>query len=77
MPKSASKANAAKQLAGLLNCDRIVAFGDGVNDAALFDIADESYAVSNAVDIIKQRATGILGANDDDGVAKFLLEHFK
>ncbi len=77
MPKSASKANAAKQFAGLLNCDRIVAFGDGVNDAALFDIADESYAVSNAVDIIKQRATGIIGANDDDGVAKFLLEHFK
>ena len=76
-PKSASKANAARQLANLLGCDRIVAFGDGINDVALFEAADEAYAVSNACDELKRIADGIIGSNDDDGVAKFLLEHYK
>ena len=77
MPKVASKANAAKQLKKLLQCDKIVSFGDAVNDIALFEVSDESYAVANAVDILKEIATGIIGSNDDDGVAKFLLEHFE
>lgn len=76
MPKAATKANAAKQLKDLLKCDRIVSFGDAVNDTALFDVSDEAYAVSNAAEILKERATGIIGSNDDDGVAKFLLERF-
>ncbi len=77
MPKSASKANAARQLAKMLGCERIVAFGDGINDAELFKAADESYAVGNAVDPLKELATGIIGTNDSDGVAKLLLRHFK
>ena len=77
MPKSASKANAVRQLAKLLGCCRIVAFGDGINDIALFEAADESYAVSNACDELKRIADGVIGSNDDDGVAKFLLERCK
>ena len=77
MPRSASKANAARQLAKLLGCNKIVAFGDGINDTPLFEIADEAYAVGNACDELKRIADGVIGTNDDDGVAKFLLEHYK
>lgn len=75
MPKAATKAHAARQLAKLLGCDRIVAFGDAVNDIPLFEAADECYAVSNAAAELKARATAIIGCNDEDGVARWLLDH--
>ena len=42
----------------------------------MFLTADESYAVENADPALKHLATGIIASNNDDGVAKFLLEHF-
>lgn len=77
MPLQTSKANAVLRLKEFLGCDRIVAFGDHYNDLDLFQIADEAYAVENAVDELKEAATGIIASNDDDGVARFLLEHLK
>lgn len=75
MPKAASKANAALELKALLGCEKLVAFGDGLNDIDLFRVADEAYAVENAVPELKAIATGIIGGNQDDGVAKWLLEN--
>ena len=75
MPKTTSKAHAARRLKELLGCERVVAFGDGPNDIELFDVADESYAVANAVPELKCRATAVIGSNEDDGVAKWLAEH--
>lgn len=75
MPKTATKAHAARQLARLLGCDRIVAFGDAVNDIPLFEAADACYAVANAATELKARATAIIGCNDEDGVARWLLDH--
>ena len=75
MPRGASKAEAAKQLKEYLGCERIIAFGDGKNDIDLFELADECYAVENAVDELKAIATGIIGRNDEDGVAKWLEEN--
>lgn len=72
MPKAATKAQAARQLARLLGCGKIVAFGDGVNDLPLFDEADECYAVSNAADALKARATAVIPSNDEDGVVRWL-----
>ena len=77
MPKDAAKANAVLQLKSLLDCDRIVAFGDGANDIDMFEIADECYAVENAVDELKKIATGIIESNDNNGVAKWLEENVK
>ena len=77
MPKAASKSNAAMQLKKLLDCDRLVVFGDGKNDLDLFEIADECYAVQNADEELKKKATGIIGANDEDGVARWLREHYQ
>lgn len=76
MPKNSSKANAVKKLKNYLECDKIVAFGDGENDIEMFEAADECYAVENAVERLKQIATGIIADNDSDGVAKWLLENF-
>ena len=54
-----------------------MAFGDGKNDIDMFEIADESYAVENAVDELKAIATGIIENNDSDGVAKWLYRLFE
>jgi len=74
MPKSASKANAIRQLRDLLGCQKVVVFGDGKNDIDMFEMADEAYAVSNAVDELKQIATGVIGSNHEDAVAKWLRD---
>lgn len=76
MPKQASKANAVRQLADMLGCDHIIAFGDGINDIDLFEAADEAYAVENAVPELKQIATAVIDTNDNDGVAKWLCERY-
>lgn len=75
MPLSASKSNAARQLKVLLGCGRMVAFGDGKNDIDMFELADESYAVENAAPELKAAATGVIGGNNEDAVAKWLLKH--
>lgn len=77
MPFGASKANAIRQLKRRLGCDRLVVFGDGKNDVDMFELADEAYAVENAVDELKQIATGVIDSNDDDGVARWLAQHYK
>lgn len=75
MPKTASKANAIRQLKEKLGCDRVVAFGDGKNDVDMFRLAEESYAVANAVPELKAIATGIIGSHDEDAVAKWLMKY--
>lgn len=76
MPKSVSKASAVIQLKKLLNCEKVVAFGDGINDLEMFGIADECYAVQNAADELKNRATAVISGNNEDGVAKWLENNF-
>ena len=74
MPAGATKASAAVILRDMLGCGRIAAFGDSINDKALFEIADERYAVANAAPELKALADRIIPANDEDGVAKTLSE---
>ena len=75
MPKAASKANAIRQLKERLGCDKVVVFGDGKNDIDMFELADEAYAVENAVEELKEIATAVIGSNNEDGVAKWLKEY--
>ena len=72
MPRKATKANAILKLKELLGCDKIVSFGDAINDIPMFQISDECYAVENAVDKLKQMATKVIESNNNDGVAKWL-----
>lgn len=75
IPQGVSKASAIQKLKDMLGCDRLVVFGDGINDRDMFRMADESYAMSNAVGDLKALATGIIGSNDDDAVAKWLQQN--
>lgn len=72
MPLEASKSNAIKQLQAMLDCKKLIVFGDGKNDIDMFQIADESYAVANAHEDLKKYATEVILSNDEDGVAKWL-----
>lgn len=72
---SASKANAVKILAGLLNADHIVAYGDNVNDLPILEIADDSVAVENAVEPVKAIASRVIGPNIEDSVAEDIYRH--
>ena len=75
MPKGVSKSSAIKRLKEMLGCDRVVVFGDGLNDLDMFRSADESYAVGNAHPDLKKYATAVIGSNESDGVARWLLEN--
>jgi Cof subfamily protein (haloacid dehalogenase superfamily) len=72
VPANVSKAAAVKKLASLLGANRLVVFGDNLNDLPMFAIADESYAVANAMAAVRDAATGVIGSNDEDGVARWL-----
>ena len=76
MPAQASKAVAVCELKKIWNCEKIISFGDAVNDIPMFQISDEAYAVENAVEELKNYATGIIPSNENDGVAKFLRDKY-
>ena len=69
-----SKSSGALELKKILGVDRIVAFGDNLNDIPMFEIADEAYAVSNAHEELKKIATGVIDSNDEDAVVDFLTK---
>lgn len=71
-PEEATKANAIKRVCELCNCNRIVVFGDSLNDISMFEAADEAYAVENAMQELKEKATEIISGNEEDGVARWL-----
>lgn len=77
MPADSTKAKGIEKLKQRLHCDRVVVFGDAMNDLPMFLAADECYAVSNAVPELKQAATAVIGSNEEDAVAKFLLSGVK
>jgi len=70
---SATKYNAVQFLRERYGFDQVVGFGDNLNDLPLFAACDESYAVSNAREELKAEATGVIGANTEDGVVQFLM----
>lgn len=69
---NATKYNAAMYLKSSYNYDRLIGFGDNLNDLPLFKACDETYAVKNAKDELKRQATTIIESNLDNGVAKWL-----
>ena len=76
-PKGCTKAKKILQLKEEYGFDRVIVFGDSLNDLPMFSIADESYAVSNALDEVKAAATAVIGSNNDDAVADFIMHKEK
>lgn len=73
-PRKANKGAGALFVKNYLKKERMVVFGDAINDLPLFKAADEAYAVSNAVPALREAATAVLGSNDQDAVINYLLE---
>lgn len=73
----ASKYNAVNFLREEYGFDKVVSFGDNLNDLPMFLASDESYAVANAKPEVKQKATSVITGNDEDGVVKRLLDIFQ
>lgn len=71
-----SKANSIKEIMSLFNFDRLISFGDNLNDIPMFEISDECYAVKNAAKDIKDMSTAVIDSNVNDGVIKYLKSVF-
>lgn len=70
---TASKAHAINYLKNSHDFNKLICFGDNLNDIPMFKISDECYAVENAAKELKDIATDIIGPNTSDSVAKFIL----
>ena len=68
----ATKAHAVAWLRDYLGVDRVVAYGDNLNDLPMFGAADEAYAVANAAPEVLAASTGVIDANTEDGVLRHL-----
>jgi len=75
--KSANKWNGVQKLAAYTGTDigNIVSFGDDYHDVEMLRGCGIGIAVANAIDACKTAADRICGANDSDGVAKWLEEN--
>ncbi|MFI3278260.1 MAG: Cof-type HAD-IIB family hydrolase [Rikenellaceae bacterium] len=77
VPLGVDKAQSLKLLLTHLGSspERMVAFGDGFNDLSMIELAGCGVAMSNAQDVVKQRANAVTLSNDEDGVAHYIEEH--
>lgn len=64
-----SKSAAIKRLAEMVGATSITVYGDNINDLSMMEIADDSVAVANAVEEVRQRASRQIGTNREDSVA--------
>ncbi len=71
---AASKANALRRLRQLTGADRVVVFGDNINDLPMMREADVAIAVDNAVAEVKEAADIVIGPNTSDSVARYILD---
>ncbi len=71
---AASKANALRRLRRMTGADRVVVFGDNINDLPMMREADVAVAVENAVAEVKEAADIVIGPNTSDSVARYILE---
>ena len=76
MSKSATKLNALEQLAARYGIELadVIAFGDDYNDIDMLAKSGIGVAVGNAIPEAKQAADFICDDNDNDGLAKWLVD---
>lgn len=56
--------------------NQVSVFGDNVNDIPMFEMTGNGFAVSNAVDVLKEKAVGIIGSNMENGVVEYIKSEF-
>lgn len=76
LARGVSKSDAVKKLANMVGAERIVAFGDNLNDIPMMEVADVAVAVENAFPGVKEQADVVIGRNSADSVAHFIEKDF-
>jgi len=79
MPKGVSKLSALRRLTEMLKMDmnRVMAFGDGNNDAEMLKNVGVGIAVENATEFAKTSADLVVPSCDENGPAIFLQDLLK
>lgn len=72
--KNASKASAVLQVMQLTRADKLVCFGDNINDISMIRAADTGVAVANACDELKAEADIVIGSSSENAVAEFIRQ---
>lgn len=72
-----SKAHGIEMLRSITEADRVVAFGDNLNDIPMLKAADVAVAVENAHPEVKEAADIIIGPNSDSSVARFIEQDYQ
>ncbi len=78
LPTGSGKVEAIRALAEAsgIRLDDTVAFGDDQNDIEMMKLCGKGIAVSNGVPEALEAADEITLSNDEDGVARWLADHF-
>ena len=71
----AGKWNGVEFLKHTYGFDRVVAFGDNLNDLEMLQNSDVAVVVENGHPKVLEIADIVIPSNDSDGVCKFLLEY--
>ena len=77
MALNVTKARSIKKMLTVLGFDRseIVLFGDDANDVEMLRECGIGVAVANAIDDAKAAANYTCDTNDNDGIAKWIVEN--
>jgi len=78
MPVGVSKQSGLMKLVEYLQIpiESVMVFGDQINDLAMMEAAGLSIAMGNAIDQVKEAADYVIGTNNEEGVAQFLIDFF-
>ncbi|MDE6120767.1 MAG: Cof-type HAD-IIB family hydrolase [Muribaculaceae bacterium] len=71
-PPGVSKAAAVLRLKERTGADRLMVFGDNLNDIPMFEVADVAVAVGNALPEVKAAADVVIEPNYTDSVARYI-----
>ncbi|MEG0309180.1 MAG: Cof-type HAD-IIB family hydrolase [Clostridium sp.] len=74
--KEATKEKAIKELCTTcdITLDEIIAFGDDFSDIGMLKLCGKGIAMENAIEEVKSIADEVIGSNDNDGIAKYLIK---
>ena len=75
-----TKKNATKEQAIMEVCsaceikaEEIIAFGDDYADIGMLKLCGKGVAMGNAINEVKEEADCVIGSNDEDGIAEYLV----
>ena len=65
LPQKATKAHAILQLKDYLQCEKVVAFGDGMNDLSMFEINKHNFIIDKGIESLNKKATYVVDSISD------------